>query len=99
MLVTRIGDTAFGTCFWPPPVGPQPATGIVVSGDSMELNSGMPTARLGDTVIFPCGSAMIMTGSSNNLPSGMPVSNLGATVIGPLVQAMVISGDPMNISQ
>jgi len=102
MIVTRIGDTAFGTCFWPPPPagpGPQPATGIVISGDPMNLNSGMPTSGLGDTVVFPCGTAIIMTGMPRDLNSGKPVSTLGASVVGPIVQAMVVSGDPMNLSQ
>jgi uncharacterized Zn-binding protein involved in type VI secretion len=101
MIVTRIGDSAFGTCFWPPPTagpGPLPATGIVVTGDPMELNSGMPTSRIGDTLVFPCGTAMIMSGAVMDLATGMPTSNLGAMVVGPMVQAVITSGDPLNIS-
>jgi len=99
MIVTRIGDTAIGICFWPLPIGPQPATGIVVSGDPMNLNGGVPTSGLGDTVVFPCGTAIIMSGIPKDLTRGLPTSSLGANVVGPIVQATIVSGDPMNLSQ
>lgn len=101
MIVNRIGDTVFGICFWPPPpagIGPTPAVGIIVSGDPLALDSGLPIAGLGDTVIFPCGTAIIMGGTPMELNSGKPTSILGTTVIGPMVQAVTVVGDPLNIS-
>jgi len=97
MIVTRIGDIAFGTCFWPL-IGPQPAVGIVISGDPMELNSGMPTSGIGDMVVFPCCMGIIVVGTPQDLVSGKPTSTLGSTVIGPIVQAMIATGDPMDLS-
>jgi len=101
MIVTRIGDTAFGICFWPPPPagpGPQPATGIVVSGDPVSLESGPPISRTGDMVAFPCGIGIIATGTTNELNSGLPTSTLGSTVVGPIIQAMITTGAPNNLS-
>ena len=98
MLASKIGDSAFGICFWPPPPagpGPLPSVGIVVSGDPLSLNAGMPTSRIGDMVIFPCGMSLIMSGATMDLSSGLPTANLGATVVGPMVQATIVSGDPL----
>jgi len=101
MLTTRIGDTAFGICFWPPPPvgpGPLPSIGIVVSGNPLELNSGLPTSSLGDIVVFPCGMGIIAGGSVQDLNAGLPTSNLMKPVIGPLVQASIVSGDPLKLT-
>lgn len=100
MLQTRIGDIAFGICFWPPPPagpGPLPSTGIVVSGFGNMLSSGLPASSMGDIVMFPCGTSLIMGGLPTKL-NPMPASTLGAPVLGPLVQAMIVSGDPMSLN-
>jgi len=100
MIKTRIGDIATGICFWPPPPagpGPLPATGIVVSGNPMDLSGGLPTAGLGDIVLWPCGPGMITIGNPTNI-SMLPRSTLGAPVTGGISQGIISTGNPMDLS-
>lgn len=79
-MIARLGDIVVGTCITP--VGPVPAIGIISSGGSA-LEQGLPIARLGDIVMFPCGSSIIMSGSISYLEQGLPVARLGDIVQGP----------------
>jgi len=101
MLVTRIGDLAFGICFWPPPPagpGPLPAVGIVITGKPTILDGGLPISTIGDSVVFPCGIAMITGGSPMELSTGMPTCVLGTPVIGPLSFGSIITGNPTHLT-
>ena len=93
----RLGDTAFGTCFWPPPVGPQPAVGIIISGNPQELSGGLPVAGVSDMVAFPCGIGLIMAGAPTDM-NLFPQSSVGAPISGPMVQAVTTSGNPQDLS-
>jgi len=101
MITTRIGDMAFGICYYPPPPfgpGPTPSVGIVSSGDPNNLSGGLPTSALGDIVIFPCGVGIIVSGITNSLTSGVPTSSLGSSVVGPIFQGNIVSGDTNNLN-
>jgi len=95
MLSIRIGDIAVGFCPCPPSPA-CPAVGVIVSGDMMNLSSGMPRARISDIVMFPCGPFIITTGDFNNLSSGMPIGMIGSQCVG-AGTGTVVTGNPMEI--
>jgi len=99
MLRAKIGDIVIGTCFYPPPVGPVPSTGIIVSGNPMDLTSGAPAARMGDIVVWPCGTGTIITGTPTFLSAGLPCARLGDSVIGSNNNGTIIVGSPTDISK
>ena len=80
MLVVRIGDVAIGLCPCPPSMCP--ASGIVASGSFNYIEGGPPLARLGDIVMFPCGSFIITTGTFSFIEGGLPATQIGASCVG-----------------
>jgi len=94
MLTIRVGDVAVGCC--PSITGCQPATGVVATGDPTHLNSGSPTSRLGDIVMFPCGGFVITIGSPTDLESGMPQATIGASCVG-AGTGIVTTGNPTHL--
>jgi uncharacterized Zn-binding protein involved in type VI secretion len=97
--IAKLGDQCFGIMMYPPPIGPVPGTGTIITGDPNNLIDGIPAARIGDTVMFPIGPAYIMTGAPNEISSGMPLARLGDVVSGPLVtNGMIIAGSPNELS-
>ena len=97
MLKVRIGDISVGTCIWPPPIGPQPAVGIVSSGAPNDLSSGVPTAGLGDVVVWPCGVGMITGALPNNITL-QPRANIGMPTTGSNNFGILSTGNPTDIS-
>ena len=91
MILARVGDIVVGIC--PSPNGPVPATGIITSGSPRALESGMPFARIGDIVTFPCGVSVIATGAPRYLEAGLPVARIGDTVTG-IASGTITSGSP-----
>lgn len=80
MLFARIGDSVIGTCLCSTP--PYPDVGIISTGDPLHLDTGQPVARIGDTAIFSCGTAIITTGTALDISSGQPVARTGDMVSG-----------------
>jgi len=80
MLAVRIGDTAVGICPCPPSMCA--ATGIVASGSFSYIEEQAPLARMGDTVMFPCGAFIITSGTFNTIEGGMPATQIGAPCVG-----------------
>lgn len=91
MILARVGDTVIGICQTPD--GPVPATGIITSGSPRALESGMPFARVGDTVTWPCGVSVIVSGSPLYLEGGLPQARVGDQVVG-IGTGTIVSGSP-----
>ena len=97
MYKVRIGDVVIGTCIWPLPVGPQPAVGIVSTGSPADLSAGMPSAGLGDIVVWPCGAGVIAAALPNDI-SLAPRANVGMPTVGANNFGILSSGNPTDIS-
>ena len=80
MLIARMSDTVVGICTCANP--PYPDVGVIIQGDFLHLDMGLPVARMGDTVTFSCGTSVIMTGTFLDLSAGQPVARMGDTVTG-----------------
>ena len=93
MITIRVGDIAYGLCPCPPSMCP--VTGIVATGNPSHIDTGNFTARMGDVVIFPCGTSIIMVGVPQNIQGGQPQALIGAPVSG-AAQGMVITGNPRH---
>lgn len=91
MILARVGDTVIGTC--PSPNGVIPAVGIITMGSPRALETGLPIARIGDIVTFPCGASTIVTGGSRYLEGGLPVARIGDTVSG-VGNGIITMGSP-----
>ena len=94
MLTIRVGDVAVGVCPCPPAMCP--STGIVSTGDPTHLNSGSPTARMGDIVMFPCGGFVITIGSPVDIESGLLQARIGAPCVG-AGTGIVTTGNPTHL--
>jgi len=94
MLTIRIGDIAAGICPCPPAMCP--AVGVVATGNMMNIDTGMPIARLGDMVMFPCGSFIIMIGTPMDIEAGLPASTIGTSCVG-AGTGIVTTGNPTHI--
>jgi len=83
-MYTKVGSIAIGTCVCVvPPVTPFPATGVVVNGHQQFLDTGIPVATAGlSLVMFPCGTSTIIPALSVFLLAGPPVSSPGDTTVG-----------------
>lgn len=80
MIFARIGDSVIGTCVCSTP--PYPDVGIIATGDPLHIDAGQPVARIGDTAIFSCGSAIISSGTAMDISCGQPVARTGDVVTG-----------------
>lgn len=83
MNIARVGDTVPGICYCVPyPPGPYPDVGIIVSGDPAHVDMGSLVARVGDTVVFSCGSSVIVSGSPMFISGLQPVARSADQVTG-----------------
>ena len=80
MQVAHIGDTVVGICSCSTP--PYPDVGTIVTGSTMCYDFGMGMARLGDSVVFSCGTSVITSSASMHISMGQPVARLGDSVTG-----------------
>jgi uncharacterized Zn-binding protein involved in type VI secretion len=85
----RINDIALGVCICTPE--PFPATGIIITGDPMHLIEGMPSAGLGDIVVFPCGTSVITTSKTQSINSGKLVATTSDMATGCSSGATILS--------
>jgi hypothetical protein len=94
MFKSRVGDIVIGLCPCPP--NPAcPATGIVATGNMMDLSGGSPVSRVGDIVVFPCGISIITSGSIKYLSGGLPTAMLSSIVSG-TGNGIISTGNPMD---
>jgi uncharacterized Zn-binding protein involved in type VI secretion len=75
-----VGSIAPGTCVCTP--YPYPDVGVVMSGAPTNMEEGSPVARVGDIVMYSCGTSVIMGGSFYEIEGGMAVSTTGSIVTG-----------------
>jgi len=95
--VANVGSIFFGICR--SHSSPITVSGQIVSGSTSVLTEGMPTARIGDTVIASCGhSGNIITGSSVHLVDGMPCAFVGSLVKSDSLDGQIIKGSSTVIS-
>lgn len=81
MILSKIGDTAIGTCVCSP--SPFPAVGIVMTGSTQVISGGMPIAQGGISIVmFPCGTSVIIPMGVSFISGGVPLAKLGDTVVG-----------------
>ncbi len=80
MQVAHIGDTVVGICNCAP--HPYPDVGTIVTGSTQCFDFGRGMARLGDTVVFSCGTSVITSSAMKHISMGQPVARLGDTVTG-----------------
>lgn len=95
MLAVHVGDIVVGCC--PCPVGCCPVTAVVATGDPRYIDTGTPRARVGDLVIFPCGTSIITMGLPSEIVSGTPAAILGASVSGP-GNGVITTGIPTHLT-
>ena len=89
MLICKVGDIAIGTCVCTPT--PYPDVGVISSGDSMMIDAGAPVGRIGDIVVFSCGSSVIAGGSSLEISCGPGLARMGDPVMGCGIGTIVAS--------
>ena len=94
MLTVRIGDVALGMCPCPPAMCP--SVGIVATGSFTNFDSGLPLARLGDIVMFPCGSFIISMGLPTDIEELLPATTIGAPCVG-AGSGLIVTGNPTHI--
>lgn len=95
--IARVGDSTIGTCY--AHEDPITVSGVIVSGEPTVITEGMPTARLGDTVVASCGhTGTIVSGSMKHFCGGMNVARLGDKVAGAYV-ATIISAAQKTIDE
>ena len=88
--VARVSDTTFGVCYGHK--YPITVTGTIISGDTREITEGMPTARVGDTVMAACGhTGTIISGGYRHICSGFPIARLGDKVVGTYMATIISS--------
>lgn len=75
-----VGSIAPGTCVCTP--YPYPDVGVVMSGAPMNMEESSPVARVGDIVMYSCGTSVIMSGSVYEIEGDMVVSTTGSIVTG-----------------
>lgn len=80
MIMAKVGDTVVGTCICSTP--PYPDIGIIAVGDPTQIDTGRPIARVGDSVIFSCGTSVIVSGSFTDFAAGQPAAKVGDSVQG-----------------
>ena len=80
MQVAHLGDTVVGICSCSTP--PYPDVGTIVSSSTMDFDFGMGMARLGDSVVFSCGTSVITSSATKHIAMGQPVARLGDSVTG-----------------
>lgn len=80
MQVAHLGDTVVGICNCSSP--PYPDVGTIVSSSTMDFDFGMGMARLGDSVVFSCGTSVIVSSATRHIAMGQPVARLGDSVTG-----------------
>lgn len=97
MNIAKVGDIVPGICYCvPTPPGPYPDIGVIVSGDPLHIDTGSPVARVGDLVMFSCGSSTIVSGSPLFLSGVQPVARSSDTVVGCGVGTVI--GSSISIS-
>lgn len=80
MQVAHIGDSVVGICSCSFP--PYPDVGTIVAGSPMCFDFGMSMARLGDSVVFSCGTSVITSSATMHISIGQPVARSGDSVTG-----------------
>lgn len=80
MIMAKVGDTVVGTCVCAYP--PYPDIGIIAAGDPTQIDTGLPIARVGDTVVFSCGTSVIVSGSFTDFSTGQMAAKVGDSVQG-----------------
>lgn len=79
MYQTTITDIAVGVCCCFP-YGP--SSGVVVTGNSLELVGFLPAARTGDITIWPCGVGVIIGSTTADFSSGPNEARTGDITVG-----------------
>lgn len=88
--VARVGDTTYGVCYGHK--YPIVVTGKIISGETSIITEGMPTARVGDTVMADCGhTGKIISGGYRHICSGFPIARLGDKVVGTYIATIISS--------
>lgn len=80
MLFARINDIVMGVCVCAYP--PYPDIGVITSGDTVHIDSGMPVARVSDIVTFSCGTGVIISGTPTDISTSLMVARTGDQVTG-----------------
>lgn len=80
MMVAKIGDSVVGVCVCSDP--PYPDVGIIGGGSPLWFDMSPGVARLGDPVIFSCGSSTIVSGSMMDFNIAPGVARMGDSVSG-----------------
>lgn len=90
--ITKVGDTAIGTC--PCHKSPVPYTATIASGAATVMVNGVPAGTVGGTAISSCGHPVtLISGSPTVMADGLPVHRVGdsGTNGGP---STTVSGSP-----
>lgn len=80
MQLAHIGDSVVGVCSCSSP--PYPDVGTIVTGSTMCMDTGRGFARIGDSVVFSCGTSVISSSATRHLSMGQPVARMGDAVVG-----------------
>lgn len=99
MLGARLNDSCYGTCYHSSHESPIPIGGKILNGSSNVMINGLPSVRMGDTVISDCGhTGTIITGSSKTMINGLPAATMTCSFTGDYIGTILGGSSNVDIS-